>query len=596
MRGKRSGELWAVSGEPGREVRSGVGWRVVVLVVCLLLPVSFAEARKKKNSKKTVQTQQSGENFVMSDWLLKLSLSSRSVSAGQTNDGSVSNSESMEVKGRTWQFLPAVSGRRTNYGKTDLVRLLKSGADAVDEQFPGSVLTIGNIGLESGGKIVQSKSHQAGRDVDVAPYYRDKKGRMAHPARFFPVDSEGKSRRGLELDVARTWAFVKALVQSEDPVVQWMFVSEGVKKLLIDHARKSRESRELIRRAEVILHQPTDSSDHSDHFHIRVFCSSWDRLAGCVDYGPVRAHLKRDLMLENELLADLTRRAGHGTGKERLAATRRLAVVHSDKAPAALEALLCDEDVDVVKAALDGLASMTRQQPAQRILAHLKCASGIQARQLLLAAVQDYLDERVWKLSARLLKSDDCLKIDDCKGPLCRAQRQLCESAARTLGLSADLSYGRVLTPYVTSKARSTRRAAVASLEILYGTDTPPGPDGAKQRPPLAERWKHLVDKNSRQRWDLVLRRRFKQASFNVTGALARKNNAAVLLKALEKDSPLAWSAQLALARIFGLQLTRALSRKDALQTFRRLVDSSGHNRKRGGSPRQAGKLPSLPL
>ena len=572
---------------------------VLLLILCFALPVGEAEARgkKKRNKKKKAPVSSKvTDNFVPGDLLLEMSLESRSLSQGQVNRGRVTNSDSMPIKGRTWQFLPAVKGRKTNFGKPGLVRLIKKGADAVDEQFPGSVLTIGNIGLEKGGKIGQSKSHQAGRDVDIAPLYRNKKGRMAHPARFFPVDREGKSRRGLVLDVPRTWAFVKTLIQSEDPVVQWMFISKGVKALLLDHARKTKEPRFLIRRAEAILHQPTDSSDHSDHFHIRVYCSSWDRLVGCADYGPTRSHLRRDLRQEKALVRDLTRRANHGTGKERLAATRRLAVLSSDLAVDTLDKLLCDEDAEVVKGALAGLSRMTRNSTTPRILARLKCASGVEAQQLLLAAVADHVDERVWKKSSRLLKSQKCLDIDQCEGRGCKGQRMLCETAASTLGYSTMLKYGKTLVPYVTSNKKSTRVAAVRSLEKLYGTDTPPAPPGAKKRPSLAERWQRLVKKNSSKPWDRFIRRQFRESNVKITGALVRKKNATALFKALERDWVLAYSAQVALARIYGVQLDRALSRKEARQKFKKLVAADGRRTNSKHGPRQAGRLPTLPL
>jgi penicillin-insensitive murein endopeptidase len=50
----------------------------------------------------------------------------------------------------------------------------------------------------------------------------------------------------------------------------------------IEEARKLNEPAWLLERAESVLHQPTDSRPHDDHFHLRIRCTPEERSAGCV--------------------------------------------------------------------------------------------------------------------------------------------------------------------------------------------------------------------------------------------------------------------------------------------------------------------------
>ncbi|WP_224371680.1 hypothetical protein [Hyalangium versicolor] len=43
---------------------------------------------------------------------------------------------------------------------------------------------------------------------------------------------------------------------------------------------KRNEPASLVKRAERVLHQPTDSRPRDDHFHVRIRCAE-ERAAGC---------------------------------------------------------------------------------------------------------------------------------------------------------------------------------------------------------------------------------------------------------------------------------------------------------------------------
>ena len=79
---------------------------------------------------------------------------------------------------------------------------------------------------------------------------------------------------------------VRTLVWSQRPQIQFIFVSRGLRKLMLDYAVRRQEHREILRRARRVMQQPGNSSPHADHFHVRIYCSPQDRTAGCVDGGP----------------------------------------------------------------------------------------------------------------------------------------------------------------------------------------------------------------------------------------------------------------------------------------------------------------------
>src|SRR5262249_44468234 len=63
------------------------------------------------------------------------------------------------------------------YGTSELVTLLERSAQVVATRWPGSQLSVGELSGPRGGKISGHRSHQNGRDVDVAFFMQDGEGR-----------------------------------------------------------------------------------------------------------------------------------------------------------------------------------------------------------------------------------------------------------------------------------------------------------------------------------------------------------------------------------------------------------------------------------
>lgn len=179
-----------------------------------------------------------------------------SMSVGKPNAGRLINGVQMQ-SGEGWE--PVVPG--TAWATQETVDSLKVAISKVASAFPGTPkLPIGDISAENGGYLSPHLSHQAGRDVDIGYYYR--------------TGQKWYRRATAEnLDLPRTWAFVRALVTDTD--VEMLLIDHGIQRLIRDYAEGVGESREwldLLFRGKgavqpLIRHAP----GHATHIHIRFY-------------------------------------------------------------------------------------------------------------------------------------------------------------------------------------------------------------------------------------------------------------------------------------------------------------------------------------
>ncbi|MCA9520808.1 MAG: penicillin-insensitive murein endopeptidase [Myxococcales bacterium] len=134
-------------------------------------------------------------------------------------------------------------------------------------------VVIGNLSRKGGGRLRPHKSHQSGRDVDIAYYYRGNDGTC-----------KLKVVTPKTLDVRITWALMHCFLRTRD--VKTMFVDYGLQKPLYQIARRYYRRRQISTlfqypngrgRDATIKHAP----GHNHHFHVRFKCPRGNR--GCVD-------------------------------------------------------------------------------------------------------------------------------------------------------------------------------------------------------------------------------------------------------------------------------------------------------------------------
>jgi len=243
-----------------------------------------------------------------------------SLSCGAPNRGQLHGAWRLPSSGAGYQIPAPWRERTRNFGTRVLVWLIKDAARAVDSAFPGSVLGVADMSAEEGGKISGHKSHQSGRDVDLIYYARNASGHPLPPPDYMPYYNwRGKAtssrapewKRRISLvyfDHARNWQLVKALATHPDIAVAHIFVAYSVRRWLLDHAKKTGEDAEVIRRVREVLHAaPKAGSKHSDHMHVRIGCSMDDATLG--KCRPARARRRRSAELECPVATPLTARS-----------------------------------------------------------------------------------------------------------------------------------------------------------------------------------------------------------------------------------------------------------------------------------------------
>lgn len=210
------------------------------------------------------------------------------ISKGTPMKGSLIRGEVLPKKGSGYAMMKVTRERRARFGVSELVRLVKDAAHKVRRRHKGSLLRVGDLSSRKGGPIDNHGSHQSGRDVDLAFYVLGSSGKPVSPDLYIPFDGNGYSvdpPMQYRFDTARNWALVEALIRSEHAEVQWIFVADHLKQLMLEHATARKQTpRSVIGKARQILKQPGKKA-HWDHFHVRIYCPADDR-PRCQDVGP----------------------------------------------------------------------------------------------------------------------------------------------------------------------------------------------------------------------------------------------------------------------------------------------------------------------
>ena len=197
-------------------------------------------------------------NAELEAMLLSDSAALGSMSVGNTSGGAQFNAVQMP-EGDNWKLV----NPKETWGTSETVEALAHCINRVNEQFADTPrVFIGDISSERGGYLSPHQSHQSGRDVDVGYYYTT------------PQDEWYERATVDNLDVDRTWAFVRAMIVETD--VEWIFIDRSLLELLRAHALAIGEdagwlddvfgSKTSTTRS-IFLHQP----GHATHIHVRFY-------------------------------------------------------------------------------------------------------------------------------------------------------------------------------------------------------------------------------------------------------------------------------------------------------------------------------------
>ncbi|HEY6725422.1 MAG TPA: penicillin-insensitive murein endopeptidase [Polyangiaceae bacterium] len=186
------------------------------------------------------------------------------LSVGKPNGGALVNGVQLT---RSDYFEPV--DPKSSWGTDETLAYLEAAARKVHEAFPNSPrLWVGDISREQGGRLSPHRSHQSGRDVDIGYFYEQPGAwyRRATPS---------------NLDLPRTWAFVRALVTETD--VEMIFIDHTLSRALWRYAEDLGEDPAWLRRvfATGSGEQPLvrHARGHATHMHVRFRNPRAERLA-----------------------------------------------------------------------------------------------------------------------------------------------------------------------------------------------------------------------------------------------------------------------------------------------------------------------------
>jgi len=212
-----------------------------------------------------------------------------SISIGHPYYGKLVGGVKMPLEGPDHTVQRSTRARRWIWATPYLVRGLLIAAKKVQQLHAGEPLVMGNLSKKGGGDIKMSRSHNTGRDVDYA-YWTESLDGTSAKSDYHRFGDNGRSKDApgkYRLDVKRNWAFVRAMIDSEETELQYLITSPGIERLLLEHAQSVGEPSYIIHRAERMMMLPGWAKPHDNHVHLRVLCTPKDWRAGCNNGGPV---------------------------------------------------------------------------------------------------------------------------------------------------------------------------------------------------------------------------------------------------------------------------------------------------------------------
>lgn len=208
-----------------------------------------------------------------------------SVSVGTVTDGFLHSGALLPDSGPHHDVVRAHLDRNTHWGTDELVAILLTAASDVAGAFPNARLQVANMARQGGGDLPWSRSHNSGRDVDLAFYLLDQDGKD-HPASDLlvlsppagTVETEG---RQLHFDPERNWLLVNSLLTNPHMEVEYIFMADFLVDLMRETAARAGVSASRFKQLRRQVHQPRGALPHDDHMHVRFSCTPDDTLNGC---------------------------------------------------------------------------------------------------------------------------------------------------------------------------------------------------------------------------------------------------------------------------------------------------------------------------
>lgn len=215
-----------------------------------------------------------------------------SVSWGPSNGGKLLGAARLPRRGQGFHMPPQWSLRGNHFGTDEMIRLIVWTGRALDGAERGLSVGVADLSPPGGGPSAWHRSHQTGRDADLLFFATDLRGRRVPLTEMVRFAETGEAILGdgrqVKFDVRRNWLLVRSLLENPVTRVQFLFISEPLKQMLLDHAAAIGEPDSLLEHAGWIMQQPSGALPHDDHLHLRIYCAPDDVRIGCRDRGVLR--------------------------------------------------------------------------------------------------------------------------------------------------------------------------------------------------------------------------------------------------------------------------------------------------------------------
>lgn len=500
----------------------------ISLVLCLMACVALGPSPGHTESRAGAETPSRQEA------LSRMREPTGSLSLGSTSGGSLQHGKRVGLSGGGWAFFRHIKGRGTHFGTKEMAELLSRLGARIQAEHPGSVMGIGNISLDGGGKSPWHHSHQTGRDVDIAMFGLSAAGKPLNPKRFvfFGEDGVTAGRRPQSFDAARNLTLVRSLLEDESVTVQWIFCAEYLKQSLLEEARKQQLPSETVERLGKVLHQPTDSSPHADHFHVRIFCSVEDRLHGCLERGPLWpwANLGDEAYQTRvDELAAVVRMSDTGLRVRAIDWLRRI------RARPALDRLigwLEDDSEPVRRASLRALRAIADDRLMPGLLAVTSRAEDPAWAAQLFQALRVLWTSETAPIALKMLGAPhELLHPTVAGGSLAAFQI----TAARILERHGRYEAATTLLPLLDAPQRNVRRAARTALVRITNHELrgDVGRLSGRKRTRVIGQWTRLLDRFREAGWIALLTDGFGPAGYRFEKGIEDPHSIGVLMSAL---------------------------------------------------------------
>ena len=393
------------------------------------------------------------------------------LSHGKTNGGELINGRRIKMRGKGYAFFDHIRDRETHFGTYEMKRFIERTGHRYRKLHRWSAIGIGNVSVHEGGKTRWHASHQSGRDVDIALFAKDARGRAINPRNFSKFDRSLKSPTGLTFDVRRNTDLVRVLVTDPEYQVQWIFIARWLRSKLLSNAKKRGFDPAIIERMAQVMKQPGDSAPHDDHFHLRLYCSVQDRMYGCTERGPVWPWVDLGDAVFEAHVDNLERILDVPDRKLQLEAIAHLKTIQAHSAVPALLARLEDSHRKVRRAALDTLANFRSPEAVSRLLELAReTESSGWAGALFRTAVRSAKERKVNIARAFLTAPDTMLHETVAAGSL----GGFYGVVIRALELEADPSIVPQLTALLSDDTKEVRELAESALQTITSHTTEP--------------------------------------------------------------------------------------------------------------------------